>query len=198
MLNTDALLYPRTIMTARLRLEPLGPQHLANVMDTLKHEEFMRLTGTHQHYTSAEVQHFLNTIVSRNDRADWAVYCQSDGVYVGEVVLNDLNISNRSMNFRIVLANPALVGQGYGTEATSAVVEYGFRVVGLHRISLGVYAFNPRARRVYEKCGFSFEGTERDALYWQGQWIDQFIMSILENDPRPDVRNKYVEQVSQP
>lgn len=187
MVNTDARLHPRTLNTARLRLEPLGLRHLEHVMQTLEHQEFMRLTGTHVHYTRFEVQRLLSTLPRRNDRADWAIVRRSDGKYVGEVVLNELDVFNHSMNFRILLATPDLVGQGYGTEATNAAVQYGFQVVGLHRIRLGVYAFNPRARRVYEKCGFSFEGTERDALCWEGQWVDQFLMSILRSDPRPDV-----------
>lgn len=188
MVNTDALLHPRTIHSARLRLEPLGVRHLDHVMQTLHQQEFMRLTGTHVHYTQFEVQRLLSSLPRRSDRADWAMIRRDDGQYVGEVVLNDLDSHNQSMNFRILLADPGLVGQGYGTEATNAAVEYGFRVVGLHRISLGVYAFNPRARRVYEKCGFSFEGTERDALLWDGQWVDQFLMSILRSDPRPEVK----------
>lgn len=191
MVNTDALLHPRTLNTARLRLEPLGLRHLEHVMQTLEHQEFMRLTGTHVHYTRFEVQRLLSTLPRRNDRADWAIVRRSDGEYVGEVVLNELDVFNHSMNFRILLATPDLVGQGYGTEATNAAVQYGFQVVGLHRIRLGVYAFNPRARRVYEKCGFSFEGTERDALCWEGQWVDQFLMSILRSDPRPDVKLEF-------
>lgn len=191
MVNTDALLHPRTLNTARLRLEPLGLRHLEHVMQTLEHQEFMRLTGTHVRYTRFEVQRLLSTLPRRNDRADWAIVRRSDGEYVGEVVLNELDVFNHSMNFRILLATPDLVGQGYGTEATNAAVQYGFQVVGLHRIRLGVYAFNPRARRVYEKCGFSFEGTERDALCWEGQWVDQFLMSILRSDPRPDVKLEF-------
>jgi RimJ/RimL family protein N-acetyltransferase len=101
-------------------------------------------------------------------------------------VLNDLDRHNRSMNFRISLNDPAMVGQCYGTEATRAVVRYGFDTVGLHRISLGVYAFNPRARRVDEKCGFLHEGIERQALYRQGEWVDQHRMSILATDPCAD------------
>lgn len=191
MLNTDALRLPQTIETARLRLEALGPQHLECVMNTLAHEEFLRLTGTHHRHTRHEVKAHLHSLEERSDRADWAIIRQADQAYLGEVVLNDLHPYNRSMNFRILLGSPALVGQGYGTEATNAAVNYGFEVVGLHRISLGVYAFNPRARHVYEKCGFSFEGTERDALCWQGQWVDQFIMSILSTDPRPDVQQEF-------
>jgi RimJ/RimL family protein N-acetyltransferase len=64
------------------------------------------------------------------------------------------------------------------------VIDYGLDVVGLHRISLSVFAFNPRAKRVYEKCGFVQEGIARDALFWDGVWVDSINMSILSSDPR--------------
>uniref|UniRef100_UPI0028126253 GNAT family N-acetyltransferase n=1 Tax=Arthrobacter sp. TaxID=1667 RepID=UPI0028126253 len=74
--------------------------------------------------------------------------------------------------------------RGYGTEATRAVVAHAFDVMGVHRISLEVYAFNPRAQRVYEKCGFRVEGRLRDALLWNGEWIDAVVMGMLSTDPR--------------
>lgn len=185
MVDTTALVSPAVLSTARLRLIPLGIEHLDSTMAGLEQEEFMRLTGTHGSFTREQVERFLARVSEADDRVDWAILRASDDMYLGEVVLNDLDVNNRSMNFRISLNDPANVGQGYGTEATRAVVHYGFETVGLHRISLGVYAFNPRARRVYEKCGFIHEGTERDALYWRGEWVDQHRMSILATDPRP-------------
>lgn len=38
-----------------------------------------------------------------------------------------------------------------------------FERLGLHRLELDVYSFNPRARRVYEKAGFRREGILRTA-----------------------------------
>jgi RimJ/RimL family protein N-acetyltransferase len=66
-----------------------------------------------------------------------------------------------------------------GTEATRLIVGYGFEMLRLHRISLEVYAFNPRARRAYEKVGFVAEGVLRDALLWDGERVDATVMSIL-------------------
>ena len=51
--------------------------------------------------------------------------------------------------------------------------------MGLHRISLEVYDFNPRARRVYEKAGFVHEGTGREALLFDGNWIDVHHMAVV-------------------
>ena len=56
--------------------------------------------------------------------------------------------------------------------------------MGLHRITLEVYTFNPPARHVYEKVGFVHEGTGREALRFDDGWIDIHRMSILASDPR--------------
>jgi RimJ/RimL family protein N-acetyltransferase len=70
-------------------------------------------------------------------------------------------------------------GRGLGTEATQLIIGHGFGYLGLHRISLEVYAFNPRAKHVYEKAGFCAEGVLREALRYNDQWIDATVMSIL-------------------
>lgn len=77
-----------------------------------------------------------------------------------------------------------MYGHGYGTEATRLVINYALDTVGLHRISLTVFAFNPRAQRVYEKCGFQREGVRREVLRWNHAWYDEICMSILNSDPR--------------
>jgi GNAT superfamily N-acetyltransferase len=78
-----------------------------------------------------------------------------------------------------VLTGPSGRGRGLGTEATRLIVGYGFERLGLHRISLEVYAFNPRARRAYEKAGFRAECVLRESLRYNGEWIDATVMSVL-------------------
>ena len=73
-------------------------------------------------------------------------------------------------------------GRGLGTEATRLIVGYGIEELGLHRIELGVYSFNPRAQRAYEKAGFVVEGVRREALLWDGEWVDSIVMSVLASE----------------
>lgn len=112
------------------------------------------------------------------DRLVLAVLDNASGELVGEVVLNDWDEGNRSCGFRTLLG-AAGRGRGLGTEATRLVVEHGLTTMGMHRISLEVYDHNPRARRVYEKVGFVHEGTGREALRYDGRWIDVHYMGIL-------------------
>jgi RimJ/RimL family protein N-acetyltransferase len=174
-----------TLETERLRLEPLGPEHFEGSWSALHDEEGMRLTGTTASFTREQIRTWLATRAEQHDRADWAILLRETGEYVGEVVLNDLEPEIASMNVRIALRESGLFGRGYGTEALRAVVDHGLDVVGLHRITLDVFGFNPRARRVYEKCGFVYEGTRRDEIQVDGIWHDSILMSILETDARP-------------
>jgi RimJ/RimL family protein N-acetyltransferase len=118
---------------------------------------------------------------SRNDQADrldLAIVDKASGECVGEAVLNQWDPGNESCNFRIFIG-PNGRDRGLGTEATRLIVGYGFERLGLHRISLEVYAFNPRARRAYEKVGFRAEGVLRESFRYNGEWIDATVMSIL-------------------
>ena len=188
MISQLALAQQAVLSTPRLRLEQLGLVHFDGVWRSLSDQESNRLTGTHARFTEDAVKTHLAGLPGRDDRADWAVIRQIDGVFLGEVVLNQRDPDNESMNFRIGLSGDGALGNGYGTEATRAAIQYAFDAVGLHRLSLGVYAFNPRALRVYEKCGFIREGVEREALLWDGQRVDQITMSILATDTRGSTR----------
>jgi RimJ/RimL family protein N-acetyltransferase len=167
-----------------VRLEPLGPAVGEPYWAALQEPEGRRLTGTHAEFTREQTDHWLATRAEQHDRADWAAISPDDGGYLGEAVLNDLDADNGVCGFRIALAGPHLYGRGLGTEITRLVLGYAFDTVGLHRVELQVYAFNPRAQRAYEKCGFRVEGRRREALLWDGERVDVLDMGILRTDPR--------------
>lgn len=185
-MRTTLLARQPELRTERLRLTQLGPDHFDFVFGGLNDDEDgRRLTGTHATFTEEQVRNWLATLPGSDDRADWAIVRNDDQKVIGEVVLNELDADNESMNYRISLYGSAFYGQGYGTEAGRAVINFGLGVLGLHRISLGVYDFNERALASYAKIGFVLEGRRRDALRWADEWHDELIMSVLATDPRP-------------
>ena len=60
--------------------------------------------------------------------------------------------------------------------------DFPFRELRLHRLSLDVFSFNPRAKRAYEKAGFRVEGVLRDAIRDGDSYADDILMSILEDE----------------
>lgn len=143
-----------------------------------------KLTGTHGTFTRPMINAYVARQIANDDddRASFVIALPDDERGLGEVIINDIDHDNHSANIRIGFFDLAHVNKGYGTDAMRLMVDYGFKHLNLHRIELTVYAFNPRAIRAYEKVGFKQEGILRHALYWEGEYIDGILMSILAHE----------------
>jgi [ribosomal protein S5]-alanine N-acetyltransferase len=63
-------------------------------------------------------------------------------------------------------------GNGYATEAASALVSYGFETLRLHRIHAGHVAENIASARVLQKIGMRHEGSLPDHILKWGSFLD--------------------------
>lgn len=79
---------------------------------------------------------------------------------------------------------PAHWGHGYATEAMNALVEFGFRQLGVHRIWAWCIAENIGSVRVLEKLGMRLEGRLRENEYFKGRWWDTLLFGLLEGEWR--------------
>ena len=171
-------------------LRPYLDADLPYLADALADPDVLRLTGSANsskttNGRSAEpddkMREWYSTRNEQADRLDLMIIDKATGHCVGEVVLNQWDVDNETCNFRI-LVGPAGQNRGLGTEATTLLMDYAFTHLPLNRIELEVYAFNPRAQRVYEKAGFVAEGRRRAALKFDGEFVDAIVMSILKSD----------------
>lgn len=109
---------------------------------------------------------------------------------IGNCGLFGIDWRIRQAEFGIVIGAKQEWNKGYGTEALGLICRHGFNTLNLNRISLRVYANNPRAMRSYEKAGFVQEGCLRQGHYQDGQYVDVFIMSMLRSDWEDSGKNK--------
>lgn len=184
-----------TLAGDKVVLRPFNDGDLPAIRAVLLDPEARILTGSvhdeaqaHAPESADEAELLLDWYSTRNDqpdRLDLAVVDKATGECVGEAVLNQWDPGNESCNFRILIG-PKGRDRGLGTEAARLIVGYGFEHLGLHRISLEVYAFNPRARRAYEKVGFRTEGVLRESLRYNNEWVDATLMSILAPEWDPE------------
>ena len=115
-----------------------------------------------------------------------------DGNVLGHFQIHSIDWQDRSGEMGFGFAKVSDRGKGYGTSALQLIVWYGFDHLGLHRLSANTVAFNKPAIRVLEKCGFQFEGRQRDSFFFGGRWYDRVSYSILETEFRksPNARSE--------
>ena len=72
--------------------------------------------------------------------------------------------------------------KGYGTDMMKLFLRYAFTELGMQRVSLGLFEYNPRALKSYEKCGFRLEGRTRLDTLREGRRYNSLWMGILREE----------------
>ncbi len=164
-------------------LRPIGQSDAEAMYTSMTDEEVTRLTGSHESFTFEAVESFCAQVAEVPDRYDYAI-CRPTELNqpLGEVVINDIDLNNRSCNFRCALYSHTNFGRGMGTEAIRLLMDFAFDELAINRVELEVFEFNDRAIHVYEKIGFKHEGRKRQALLWQGEFYDALVMGLISSD----------------
>lgn len=161
----------------KVTLRPFETGDIDAMEECIMDPEVSKLTGSSGDFDRETLRKWYGTRNEQSDRLDLAILDQSTNTVVGETVINEYDESKHSMNFRILIG-PKGRDRGLGSEATILVTDYIFSNTDLKEITLSVYSFNPRAKRVYEKAGFVTYYVELAALEHEGRLIDSVNMIL--------------------
>jgi RimJ/RimL family protein N-acetyltransferase len=115
------------------------------------------------------------------DRYSFSIRTLAEDKPIGFLGLR-LDLIHNDAMIGIGIGDRGFWGKGYGTDAIKVCLRYAFTELNLHRVSLGLHEYNPRALRSYEKAGFRLEGTTRKDLAREGLRYDSFWMGILREE----------------
>ena len=101
---------------------------------------------------------------------------------IGEIGLDVVNWPGREAFVGLGIGEPEYWSKGYGTDMMNVLLRFAFTELNLRRVSLGVFEYNPRAIRSYEKAGFRHEGRLRSLLNREGRRWDNLFMGILREE----------------
>ena len=129
--------------------------------------------------TLDDEQAWYERIVGNEHLARFTVYVRDGLRPIGVTSLYAIQPAQRTATFGIMIGERACWGHGYGTEATRLVLDYGFNVIGLHNIMLGVRSWNERGIRAYLRAGFKEIGRRREAIRVGERVYDEVLMDCL-------------------
>jgi diamine N-acetyltransferase len=127
---------------------------------------------------------WFERLLTAHGKTDYhfVICLRADDRAIGTVGLHEIDFANGNAYFGIAIGEKDEWDKGFGTDATNAICDFGFGELRLERIALYVYADNDRARRSYEKAGFTLEGTLRSAHFARGQRQDVHLMALLRSE----------------
>lgn len=146
----------------KTKLRPLRDDDLARRVEWLNDPETYRLlTGcnpSRQMYL-VDAKRWRSILEADPNAVVFAIDTIS-GRHIGDVDLHNIDKAKGSAKLTILIGDKLYWGRGYGSDVIKTVLNYAFSELGLKSVMLRVFAFNKRAIRCYEKCGFQQVGSE--------------------------------------
>lgn len=173
----------RGLRGERVYLRPLEPDDADLVSRWYDDERVRRLMGDPPMSHARRRQRYEDAVKGDGDDAFRFIICDlRDDSAIGRVDIFDVDRANGNCAFGIALGEPERWGQGLGTDAVNAVVDFAFGELRMERVWLDTDADNLRAQAAYRKAGFIEEGRLRHVWFQDGRYTDDIRMGLLRDE----------------
>ena len=171
-----------TIQTERLTLRrflesDLEPMHAYCIKPNVGSH-----AGWKPHESLADSKRVLSEFMSGDEV--WAILEKDSGRLIGSCGLHhDHKRMNPGVRMLGYVLDDEFWGRGYMTECAKALIDFGFRKMGLDLISVYHFRENARSKNVILKCGFHFDGVIHQArLLYDGRVVDDMCYSLSKEE----------------
>lgn len=176
-----ALTQQPVLTTARLVMRRPVEADIPAMVEQANDWQVARRLGRLPHpYGIADARFFLDRVVP--DELTWAITLCAEGTFIGALGLVP-NPEFAAVELGYWLGR-RFWGQGFATEASSAVVEHAFRVLGLAMLTSGYFTDNPASGRVLAKLGFVETGRSERPCLAEGRSLPLVEMELTRSTQR--------------
>lgn len=161
-------------------LRPIEESDLEQLRKWRNDPELRQRTREWKALTSQDQARWFERITSAG-RSDHMFIVMHNNTAIGVIGLCGWNMHDRHAEISFYVGDTENRGKGYMISALTLLIDWGFRQ-GLHRIWAEVYAFNIPSVKLLEKLGFVIEGTQREHVFRDGQFVDSLMMGLLKSD----------------
>jgi RimJ/RimL family protein N-acetyltransferase len=173
------------LRTERLLLREFAPADFDDVHAYAEDPEVCRFMDWGPN-TAAATREYMDC--KRSEQAQWprdevtlAIEHVADRRVIGSIRLAVSDRANLTGDFGYSI-NRSYWRQGHTTEAARALLDVGFRTIGLHRIWAECDIENVGSWGVMRKLGMRREGEFRDGRRVKGRWRDRYLYAILADE----------------
>lgn len=173
-----------TLTTNRLCLRQIQPEDAEALFANRSDPEAMEFFGE-EPYQSVEEAHTViqETQVHYDQRKAlfWGITSRDKDTIIGSCMFLQFGPHFHYAEIGYELQR-AYWRQGIMTEAVSAVLDYGFTGLNLHRIEASTDAANTSSKNLLLKLGFTYEGILRQRYFFRETFLDEHRFGLLKDE----------------
>jgi RimJ/RimL family protein N-acetyltransferase len=149
------------------------------VQNSVSDSRIWRAIGRSDPYNLEQEGEFFERVICEQSTVHLLV--TAEDARVGAVALEgiDKEVGTAEGNYWIT---PSQWGNGYATEATGRLIQYGFNQRNLHKIVARVTEFDDASKQVLEKIGFVEEERQREQEFVDAEYQDRHWYGLLKQE----------------
>jgi RimJ/RimL family protein N-acetyltransferase len=124
---------------------------------------------------------FLKASASHS-RKEFIICLNESNESIGFTSIKNIDRTNLKAEMSLLLGNKEYWGHGYAKEARKLLLDYAFNELGLNRIYTFNWVKNGKIISLNKKLGFIIEGELRQDIFFNGEFRNMVIMSILKKE----------------
>ena len=135
-------------------------------------------------HSGASIVNWFEDVKARHGQGEYwfAISPIGSEAFIGTVWLWNKGSRLDGLELSVFVTAEAGLGQGLGSDAIDAALDFVFGSYETERVWLTTEAHNARAQRAFEKSGFRVDGTIRHHFRRGGEWRDSSLMAIVRED----------------
>jgi ribosomal-protein-alanine N-acetyltransferase len=171
------------LTTPRLTLLKITPEVHKEVFTTMTNDAIMELFGFDEKGLEKEKFRHQNGVATYNRKFLYFILKETTtGKSIGMCGFHTWYTDHDRAEIFYMLYDDSYKRQGIMTEAATAVLQFGFTAMNLHRVEAMTATYNIASQKVMEKFGFVFEGTLREHYLVDGNYEDSIAFSLLKHE----------------
>ena len=118
---------------------------------------------------------WFESLATIPDKYVFAVCREDNSIHIGNVSIDNIDNYHKHGRISIFLADVQNRNRGFGSDALSALTDFSFRILRLHRIWCKTNADESALERFYIRNGFQKEGRLVEHEIYNGHFIDKWL-----------------------
>jgi RimJ/RimL family protein N-acetyltransferase len=170
---------PHLDVDERAYLRPWGLTDVSVVIDAYSDPDIQRwIPYSFDEIEARQVIGRWTETWQKETGACWAIALRTDNSAFGRFAFQTIDFISGSADIAYWVL-PEYRGEGYAPLATTAICEWAFKLLGVHRVQLFHSVHNVASCRVATKAGFELEATLKSEAIYRDGWHDTHLHARL-------------------
>jgi len=169
-----------------VRLRPVAEEDVDGILGWVNDPEVVGNFATFagEPFTREQELAWIRQVRASSTERVFTVLAADDGRYLGQTGLHQIHRRSGLGRLAVIVGRRQDMGRGFGSAAIARTLDLAFGDEGLHKVWLVVFQTNQRARRTYERLGFTVEGILREEYRHRDGWHTMLRMGLLADEWR--------------